>query len=278
MKYTKGKLPRSNKIMSMELMRQSVFSLFLICSVLSIPSTVVHAQTEVTKFLPINGVIIPFQVLIAPFGQLDVNIQQVVPYSAIISWNETADTTSYKVERFDASSNLWQVLYHGANRSYHAQNLEAAAHLFRVTACGSGLCGTPSNQVSVVIDVQYDTDLDGVLDYQDNCTATLIGREVDDRGCSSQQRDTDEDGINDAFDLCPDTPAETAVSEAGCVPTTVDSDGDGITNDLDWCANTASAASVNNQGCSEEQIDSDDDGTPDYLDEYPHQSANMCYG
>ena len=66
-----------------------------------------------------------------------------------------------------------------------------------------------------------DTDGDGVLDSNDNCTGTPAGDDVDEHGCTVYP-DTDGDGVTDDMDAFPNDANESA-----------DSDGDGIGDNAD---------------------------------------------
>jgi hypothetical protein len=81
--------------------------------------------------------------------------------------------------------------------------------------------------------------------------------------------DTDLDSVLDPQDQCPDTPRGETVDVNGCSPSQLDEDGDGVTDALDQCPNTPTVDTPNEEGCSPEQIDTDNDGTPDYMDAFP---------
>ena len=54
---------------------------------------------------------------------------------------------------------------------------------------------------------QVDEDFDGVLNGLDQCPDTKPFAEVDENGCSIEQRDDDQDGVINEIDRCPDTVA-----------------------------------------------------------------------
>ena len=65
-------------------------------------------------------------------------------------------------------------------------------------------------------DLDLDSDEDGVKDIFDNCPDTTIGNDVDEFGCSLDQKDTDNDGVSDDFDQCNDTAEGSVVDVYGC--------------------------------------------------------------
>ncbi len=71
--------------------------------------------------------------------------------------------------------------------------------------------GTPKAVVEKKVD--YDSDLDGVIDAKDKCPGTPAGVTVDSKGCPI---DSDKDGVADYLDKCPGTPAGVKVDVNGC--------------------------------------------------------------
>ena len=61
------------------------------------------------------------------------------------------------------------------------------------------------------IDVNQDTDGDGINDVFDDCPNTPENEEVDSKGCGLSQRDSDNDGLFDNVDSCPNTPPNAVV-------------------------------------------------------------------
>lgn len=59
--------------------------------------------------------------------------------------------------------------------------------------------------------------------------------------------DSDGDGVVDSLDQCPNTPAGAAVNAKGCA---LDSDNDGVADYKDQCQNSAAGAKVNELGCA----------------------------
>lgn len=78
--------------------------------------------------------------------------------------------------------------------------------------------------------------------------------------------DDDGDGVSDVFDACPDTPEGEQVNQFGCSADQRDLDGDGVDNVDDICSNTPPGVEVDDQGCAANQVDSDQDGIPDVRD------------
>ena len=82
-----------------------------------------------------------------------------------------------------------------------------------------------------------DFDNDGILDINDSCPGTPVGKVVDQYGCSLSQKDTDLDGINDDKDNCLETinadQLDTDQDSIGnvCDP---DDDNDGYNDDVDF--------------------------------------------
>ena len=115
-----------------------------------------------------------------------------------------------------------------------------------------------------------DEDGDGVHDLQDDCPSTPDpNTELDESGCSWEQKDDDGDSVLNPADDCPYTDAlgMTDIDENGCAWEQRDEDGDGILNNLDFCPDTPAGETVDTdgmtRGCSATQKDSDDDGVSD---------------
>jgi len=134
-------------------------------------------------------------------------------------------------------------------------------------------------QVIPVLDMpDVDTDMDGILDKEDNCPtvpglAVFVGcPDTDGDGIEDSRDDcpvivgllefngcpdTDGDGIKDGLDSCPTVPGVAAFS--GCP----DTDMDGIEDAMDKCPTVAGISAF--QGCP----DTDMDGTEDSKDKCP---------
>lgn len=122
---------------------------------------------------------------------------------------------------------------------------------------------------------QLDEDQDSVSDAVDQCPDTPAGETVDAEGCASSQRDSDGDGVNDAIDQCPDTPIGDPVDGVGCPFDLLDLDGDGVVNNQDLCPETPAGELVDGFGCGFSQIDTDEDGITDDLDQCPGTGLNQ---
>ena len=68
-------------------------------------------------------------------------------------------------------------------------------------------------KVFLSLDMDKDSDGDGVMDSVDECPGTPKGVQVDKRGCPL---DTDGDGVYDYLDECPGTPKGVKVDDRGC--------------------------------------------------------------
>lgn len=97
-----------------------------------------------------------------------------------------------------------------------------------------------------------DTDLDGIVQFSDNCPQTA----------NANQLDTDGDGVGDACDNCP------SITNAA----QDDADGDGVGDVCDGCASDAAKTSPGQCGCGNADTDSDGDGVADCIDNCPSAS------
>ncbi len=113
------------------------------------------------------------------------------------------------------------------------------------------------NAPVAAIEVEKDTDSDGIPDHLDECV-TLAG--IAPSGCPA---DSDADGVYDAEDKCPNLKGISA--NAGCPS---DSDGDGIYDKDDKCPKLKGTAETN--GCP---LDSDNDGVYDTEDKCPNKAG-----
>lgn len=124
-----------------------------------------------------------------------------------------------------------------------------------------------------------DRDQDLVLDVNDSCPNTAIGKSVDANGCAGNQKDGDRDAVNDELDRCPDTGTGEPVDAEGCSASQKDDDRDGVFNLVDQCPHTMTAESANGSGCGPSQRDEDRDGISDATDQCPNtpvgEAVNM---
>ena len=127
-----------------------------------------------------------------------------------------------------------------------------------------------NNQVELILD----RDQDGVIDELDQCPDTAAGQEVDEKGCSFNQRDDDLDGVNNGRDKCPETPEGETVDNDGCTAFQRDQDQDGVDFTIDECPETPNGQIVDEKGCAVQDQDQDLDGVPNDLDECPDTPIN----
>ncbi len=118
----------------------------------------------------------------------------------------------------------------------------ALSYLFG--ASSESATSTPDFEISQADTETLDSDGDGILDAQDQCTSTPANITVDTQGCAL---DSDLDGIADYQDQCTQTPAGINVDNLGCPQ---DLDKDGIADYQDRCLGTDSGALVDQEGCA----------------------------
>ena len=110
-----------------------------------------------------------------------------------------------------------------------------------ISSSGNYLFLNPQLSITI-IDDDYDTDGDGIVDVNDSCPETA--GPIEGSGCP----DTDGDGIYDNEDQCPNEPGD--AENSGCP--IVDTDGDGVLDGFDDCPNEPGPAQYN--GCPSPQI------------------------
>jgi len=110
-----------------------------------------------------------------------------------------------------------------------------------ISSSGDFLFLNPQLSITI-IDDDYDTDGDGIVDVNDSCPETA--GPIEGSGCP----DTDGDGIYDNEDQCPDEPGD--AENNGCP--LVDADGDGLLDGFDDCPNEPGPAQYN--GCPSPKI------------------------
>jgi surface protein len=122
---------------------------------------------------------------------------------------------------------------------------------------------------------QRDDDKDGVVNGLDECNNTPRGEDVDAKGCSSLQNDLDQDGVINILDQCPETEEDSVVNENGCALIQIDEDLDGVLNVDDKCFGTKEGVKVDENGCSRVQKDQDLDGVLDDFDSCPDSEIGV---
>ena len=110
-----------------------------------------------------------------------------------------------------------------------------------ISSSGNFLFLNPQLSITI-IDDDFDTDGDGIVDVNDSCPETA--GPIEGLGCP----DSDGDGIYDNEDQCPDEPGD--AENSGCP--VVDADGDGVLDGFDDCPNEPGPAQYN--GCPSPQI------------------------
>ena len=110
-----------------------------------------------------------------------------------------------------------------------------------ISSSGNFLFLNPQLSITI-IDDDYDTDGDGIVDVNDSCPETA--GPIEGSGCP----DSDGDGIYDNEDQCPDEPGD--AENNGCP--LVDADGDGVLDGFDDCPNEPGPAQYN--GCPSPKI------------------------
>lgn len=141
--------------------------------------------------------------------------------------------------------------------------------------------GAPILSWRYVVGIWVDADGDGVHDSHDLCADTPIPHtDLDEDGCSWEQRDDDDDGVVNPADICAGTTAAmTDIDGDGCAWEQRDDDGDGVLNPDDYCADTPAGEQVDTEppwvGCSASQTDGDNDGVSDANDTCPGYDDNI---
>jgi len=176
-------------------------------------------------------------------------------------------------------------------------NSQLTIYLRRVTysQLGDVRCEGITEVVRLVVDntvycAANDSDFDGVPNDLDLCPNTPSDQisEVDENGCTAEQRDLDKDGVDNQFDLCPNTLPGVFVDDqrdsvnCGCSEEQQiekqeqgDDDGDGVINVIDRCPESPAGEEVDANGCTAEESeaiaegDDDKDGVKNEFDVCP---------
>jgi hypothetical protein len=119
-----------------------------------------------------------------------------------------------------------------------------------------------------IIQVETDSDGDGILDGSDNCVSVANADQSNTDGDgegNACDTDDDNDGVADEVDQCPQQYGE--ASNAGCPA--LDSDGDGVLDNADNCISTPNADQADADGEGQGDVcdaDDDNDTIADALD------------
>ncbi len=227
------------------LCNQKPVSLFLIvcCAVMLASST--YAQTTVKKFTMVNGIVVPFELVVTLDTPSNLSVVLDQLYDATLTWGQVTGA-NYKLEHRASRSGYWVKVYGGGGQSHTIEDLELGEHLFRVSACADGECGLPTPPRKVTVVNPDDQDSDGIINALDLCADTDFNSDtVDSRGCSDDQIIELYGFSGESLINCIDR-ATGAVREAGSCTTN-------------------------------EDADSDQDGIIDAQDAYPRQSATQCF-
>jgi OOP family OmpA-OmpF porin len=169
--------------------------------------------------------------------------------------SESVNNPNHKLVVF-----MWVLMCYGcATSTNETPSVERQAQMQRQDS--NALVGGDSSHTVSAVNIDADTDGDGIADNMDQCKNTAPGAPVNTKGCAL---DTDGDLVADYMDECRGTPLGVKVDQRGCG---FDDDVDGVPNFRDACADTPSSVNVGGDGC---EWDSDNDGVVD--------SKDLCAG
>jgi len=165
----------------------------------------------------------------------DINLTVITSGSATLDEDYSISASSITISEGSSSGSVFIALID----DFESEGNETIE--IDISSSGNFLFLNPQLSI-IIIDDDYDTDGDGIVDVNDSCPEAA--GPIEGSGCP----DSDGDGIYDNEDQCPDEPGD--AENNGCP--LVDADGDGVLDGLDDCPNEPGPAQYN--GCPSPQI------------------------
>jgi len=218
--------------------------------------SVAGPSTATTKFVKYKKYLIPIQ--IPP--EIDAPSLTATPddaNSVFLVWNQPIGATSYRLKRFDQSTNTSAVIYTGADLTYTDAHAPAGVVTYTLKPCNDEGCSRSNVQASLTLP---EINTGGGWTFEDDPIAPT-------------NPDLDGDGVYNDFDFCPFTPPNVVVNIFGCAPFQ-----EGDTGLPFQCVDPVTGQASDDPNCPDDQKDSDFDSVPDVSDAYPLQAngAGFC--